>query len=53
VDPQDYELRVKQAAAALAQSCHAGPAADGTNDVVEIENTSVVNTKQFDEAGKS
>ena len=56
VDPQDYELRVKQAAAALAQSrAMLGLPLDGTNDVVEIENTSVVKQAQavFDEAGKN
>jgi RND family efflux transporter MFP subunit len=43
VDPQDYELRVKQAAAALAQSrAMLGLPLGGTNDAVEIENTSIV-----------
>ena len=40
VDPQDYELRVRQAVAALAQSRAAlGLPLDGANDAVEIEKT--------------
>lgn len=43
VEPRDYELRVQQSAAALAQSrAMLGLPLDGTNDVVEIEKTSVV-----------
>lgn len=56
VDPRDYELRVKQAAAALAQSrAMLGLPPDGTNDVVEIESTSLVKQAKavFDEAGQN
>ena len=43
VDPKDYELRVKQSAAALAQARAAlGLPLDGTSDTVEIEKTSLV-----------
>jgi RND family efflux transporter MFP subunit len=56
VEPHDYELRVRQAAAALAQSrAMLGLRLDGTNDLVEIENTSVVRQARavLDEAGKN
>ena len=43
VDPQDYELRVKQAVAALAQArASLGLPLDGGNDLVEVEKTSLV-----------
>jgi len=47
VDPKDYELRVKQSAAALAQARAAlGLPLDGTSDTVEIEKTSLVKEAQ-------
>ena len=43
VDPGDYELRVRQAAAALSQArALLGLPLDNTNDVVELEKTSLV-----------
>lgn len=43
VDPHDYELRVKQASAALAQARAAlGLPLDGGSDTVEMEQTSIV-----------
>ena len=43
VDPGDYELRVRQSAAALAQArALLGLSLDGTNDAVELEKTSLV-----------
>ncbi len=43
VDPGDYELRVRQSAAALAQArAQLGLSLDGTNDAVELEKTSLV-----------
>jgi RND family efflux transporter MFP subunit len=55
VDPKDYELRVRQAAAALAQARAAlGLPSDGTSDTVDIEKTSLVKEAQavLDEAAK-
>lgn len=47
VDPADYELRLKQAVAALAQARAAlGLPLDGTNDTVELEKTSLVKQTQ-------
>ena len=47
VDPKDYELRVRQSAAALAQARAAvGLPIDGTSDAVEIEKTSIVKEAQ-------
>jgi RND family efflux transporter MFP subunit len=56
VDPQDYELRLKQALAALAQArATLGLATEGTNDTVEVEKTSLVKQAKavFDEATKN
>ena len=56
VDPQDYDLRVKQAMAALAQSrASLGLPLDGGNDSVEVEKTSLVRQAKavLDEAGKN
>src|SRR5437867_1729037 len=53
VDPKDYELRVRQASAALAQARAAlGLPLDGASDTVEIEKTSLVKEAQavLDEA---
>lgn len=55
VDPKDYELKVRQAAAALAQArASLGLPLDGTSDTVEVEKTSVVKEAQavLDEATK-
>jgi RND family efflux transporter MFP subunit len=55
VDPKDYELRVKQAVAALAQSrASLGLPLDGGSDTVELEKTSIVKEAQavLDEAAK-
>lgn len=55
VDPKDYELRVRQSAAALAQARAAlGLPLDGTSDSVEIEKTSIVKEAMavLDEAAK-
>ncbi len=56
VDPQDYELRVRQATAALAQArASLGLPLDGTSDTVEIEKTSLVKQAKavLDEADKN
>jgi RND family efflux transporter MFP subunit len=56
VDPQDYELRVRQATAALAQArASLGLPLDGTSDTVEIEKTSLVKQAQavLNEAAKN
>jgi len=56
VDPQDYELRQKQALAGVAQARAAmGLPLDGTNDVLEIESSSLVRQAKavLDEATKN
>lgn len=56
VDPQDYDLRVRQSVAALAQARAAlGLPLDGANDGVEIERTSLVRQAKavLDEAAKN
>ena len=56
VDPGDYELRVRQAAAALSQSrALLGLPLEGTNDLVELEKTSLVRQAKavLDEALKN
>jgi RND family efflux transporter MFP subunit len=56
VDPGDYELRVRQSAAALAQArALLGLSLDGTNDTVELEKTSLVRQAKavLDEAAKN
>ena len=56
VDPGDYELRVRQSAAALAQArALLGLSLDGTNDAVELEKTSLVRQAKavLDEAAKT
>jgi membrane fusion protein, multidrug efflux system len=56
VEPQDYELRRRQAAGALAQARAAlGLGLDGTNDTVEVEKTSLVKQANavLDEASKN
>lgn len=56
VEPRDYELRLQQSAAFLAQArARLGLPFDGTNDVVEIEKVSVVREAAalFEEAGKT
>ena len=56
VDPGDYELRVRQAAAALSQSrALLGLPLEGTNDMVELEKTSLVRQARavLDEALKN
>jgi membrane fusion protein, multidrug efflux system len=56
VEPADYELRLRQASAALAQSrAMLGLPLDGTNDAVEIEKTAVVKEAMavLDEAAKN
>ncbi len=56
VDPKDYELRVRQSTAALAQARAAlGLPGDGASDAVEIEKTSLVKQAQalLDEAAKN
>lgn len=56
VDPADYELRVRQAAAALSQArALLGLPLDNTNDVVELEKTSLVRQARavLDEAAKN
>jgi RND family efflux transporter MFP subunit len=56
VDPQDYDLRVRQAVAALAQArASLGLPLDGANDSVEVEKTSLVRQAKavLDEAAKN
>ncbi|MEY2407808.1 MAG: rane fusion protein multidrug efflux system [Verrucomicrobiota bacterium] len=56
VDPQDYDLRVRQAVAALAQARAAlGLPLDGGNDTVDVEKTSLVRQAKavLDEAAKN